>query len=229
MRDAIFGASGLASTLSAGTMIVDQTTGDPTLTRSMAADLAARQIDLIDAPVSGGVAGAQAGTIAIMVGASPAQYARVQPLLAAISPNVFHAGHVGNGQVIKLVNNMLSGAQRLLTFEAMTLAAKNGVAPETACDILLASGGRNAFMEKFLKPRVLKGDITAGFTLGLMHKDVALACDLGAASGVPTLFGDVARDLYAACVAENGVDGEVNTCGTVLDRRAGTAVVPRSK
>ena len=79
--------------------------------------------------------GAQAGTIAIMVGAGPEQFARVEPVLKSISPNIFHAGDVGAGQVMKLVNNLISGVQRLLTFEGITLAAKNGIDPAKACEI----------------------------------------------------------------------------------------------
>ena len=88
--------------------------------------------------------GAEAGTIAIIVGATPEQYTRVQPILAAISPDVFHAGGIGTGHTMKLVNNLLSCAQRLLTFEGMALAAKNGIEPRAAVEMLLASGGGTA-------------------------------------------------------------------------------------
>src|SRR5262249_46240285 len=142
-----------------------QTTGDPNATRAMASRLAVRHVDLIDAPVSGGKAGAEAGTIAIMVGAEPSQFERAQPFLHAISPNVFHAGGVGNGHVVKLVNNLMSCVQRALSFEAIALAAKNGVDPAVATDILLAGGGRNAYLEKIMRPRILQGKLDVGFTL----------------------------------------------------------------
>jgi 3-hydroxyisobutyrate dehydrogenase len=182
---------------------------------------------LIDAPVSGGIAGAEAGTIAIMVGADDAQYARVLPVLEAISPNVFHAGGIGNGHVIKLVNNLMSGVQRLLSFEAMALAAKNGVDPKTATAVLVASGGRNAYLEKMMGPRILEGKLDVGFTLGLAHKDVRLACQLGIDSEVPMFFGNIARELYQTSIAEMGRDNQVDTVGLVFDRLAGTTVVPR--
>ncbi|MES1264317.1 MAG: NAD(P)-dependent oxidoreductase, partial [Variovorax sp.] len=175
VRAAIFGPDGLAAGLRPGTLLVDQSTGDPSETRAMAVELAARDVALIDAPVSGGVQGAEAGTIAIMVGAEAKELTRVEPVLAAISSNVFHAGGVGAGQVMKLVNNLLSGAQRLLTMEAVALAAKNGIDPERACEILLAGGARNSFTEKFMAPHIIKGRLDVGFTLGLMHKDMRLA------------------------------------------------------
>lgn len=226
VRNALFGVDGLASALREGSLIIDQTTGDPIATRAMAADLALRGVDLVDAPVSGGAQGAEAGTIAIMVGASDAQYARVLPLLHAISPNVFHAGGVGAGQVIKLVNNMLSGALRLLTFEGVALAAKNGIDPQRACEILMAGGARSAFLEKFMAPHIIKGNLSPGFTLGLMHKDVRLACQLGSDSGVPMFFGNLARELYQMCINEKGEDAQVHTAAQVVDRIAGTQVVP---
>ena len=133
VRAAIFGENGLGAALKPGTLIVDQTTGDDHRhPRHGRRSFGKRGVDLIDAPVSGGAQGADAGTIAIMVGAAPEQYARIHPILGAISANVFHAGGVGAGQVMKLVNNVLSGAQRLLTFEAVALATKNGIDPQRA-------------------------------------------------------------------------------------------------
>jgi 3-hydroxyisobutyrate dehydrogenase len=181
---------------------------------------------MIDAPVSGGAAGATAGTIAIMVGADTAQFARDQPILARISPNIFHAGGVGTGHAMKLVNNLVSGAQRLLTFEAVALAAKNGIDPRRACEVLLAGGARNSFLEKFMLPKVLNGDLVSPFSLGLIEKDLRLACNLGAGSGVPVPFGDLTLDLYRQAIAIRGADAEINTAALVVDDRAGTDVVP---
>lgn len=226
VREALFSKGGLANGLSEGAFVIDQTTGEPSETRKMAAKLAEQRVEMIDAPVSGGIAGANAGTIAIMVGSSDAQLEHVRSLLEAISPNIFHAGGIGNGHVIKLVNNLLSTAQRLLSFEAIALAAKNGVAPETAVDIILAGGGRNAYLEKMMKPRILKGKLNVGFTLGLAHKDARLACQLGIDSGVPMFFGNTTRELYQVCIAQNGSDAQVDTCGQVIDRFSGTSVVP---
>lgn len=227
VRSVLFGDQGLLHVLKPGSIIVDQTSGDPKATREMAIELSRHQVDLVDAPVSGGVAGANAGTIAIMVGASPDLFERVYPVLSAISPNVFHAGGIGNGHVIKLVNNLLSCAQRLLTFEGMALAAKNGVDPGAALEILLSSGGRNAFMEK-MGAQVLSGNLVANFTLGLAHKDVRLACQLGIDSGVPMFFGNVAREVYQVCVNEMGANAQVDTAALVVDRLSGTNVIPPS-
>ena len=225
VRSVIFSDGGLLSSARPGTTIIDQTTGDPHATRAMAAELRAHGLDLVDAPVSGGVRGAEAGTIAIMVGASPAQFETVAAVLSKISPNLFHAGDVGAGHTIKLVNNLLSGAQRILSFEAVGLATKNGVNAEKAVEILTAGGGRNAYLEKNMGPDIIHGRMRAAFTLGLAHKDLRLACQLGIDSGVPMLLGNVARELYQMCINEMGSDAAVDTVGITLDRLSGTDVM----
>jgi 3-hydroxyisobutyrate dehydrogenase len=161
-----------------------------------------------------------------MVGATPAQYSRVQPILTAISPNVFHTGEVGTGHTMKLVNNLLSGAQRLLTLEGMALAAKNGIEPGTAVEVLTAGGGRNAYLEQAMGPRVIHGDLGVGFTLDLAHKDVRLACQLGVDSEVPMFFGNLTRELYQLCIREMGREATVDAAALVVDRLAETNIVP---
>ena len=221
VRAAIFGPEGMLPSLRAGTILIDQTTGDPGETRAMASDLLAQGITLIDAPVSGGPAGADAGTIAIMVGATPEVLARVQPILTAISPNVFHAGDVGAGHTIKLANNLLSGAQRALTLECLALAQKNGIDPRTAVRILLAGGARNVFLENGVGPIVEHGDLGTGFTLELMHKDVDLACRVGDASGMTMLFGATTREIYRLAMTLEGAAVPVNTVARTIDRITG--------
>jgi 3-hydroxyisobutyrate dehydrogenase len=225
VRSVIFSETGLIGQLRPDTLIIDQTTGDPNMTREMASELAAKGMVLIDAPVSGGRTGAAAGTIAIMVGAAAEHYSRCHQLLAAISPNIFHAGDVGAGHAAKLVNNMLSGAQRLLTFEALALAEKSGIKPETACAIRSAGGARNAFLERSMGS-VIQGRLGVGFTLALMHKDVRLACQLGSDLGVPMLFGNLTREVYQMCISEMGQNADVNTAALMIDRLAGSHVVP---
>lgn len=216
----------MAEYLRPGALIVDQSTGDPAQTRAMAGELARRGIALVDAPVSGGPQGAAAGTIAIMVGANTADWERVKPILASISERIFHAGELGAGHVIKLVNNVILAGERALTLEAVALAAKNGVAPATAAAILGAGGARNGFIETHLKDGVVRGKLHVGFTLGLMLKDVRLACKLGSDSGVPMLYGALTREFFQMCVNEMGNEAQLDTAALVIDRLAATHVVP---
>ncbi|MEJ8848220.1 NAD(P)-dependent oxidoreductase [Variovorax rhizosphaerae] len=226
VRSVLLGPDGIAATAKPGTLIIDQTSGDPTITRAIAVELGRKGIEMVDAPVSGGPSGADAGTIAIMVGAEPAQFERVGPLLRAISPNVFHAGGIGCGHVVKLANNLLSAGTRLMTLEAMALAVKNGVEGEKALAIMMASGGRNFWMEKYMADYILTGKLKAAFALGLLHKDVRLACQLGQDSAMPMLFGNLAKDFYQMALNEYSFDSPVNVVALTMDRIAGSRVVP---
>ena len=122
VRSVIFDAGGVAGSMADGGVIADMTTGDPVATRDMARSLAERGISLIDAPVSGGPDGAAAGTLAIIVGAPDDLFETCRPVFASISPNVFHAGDVGAGHTMKLVNNTISAGNRAIAFEAVSLA-----------------------------------------------------------------------------------------------------------
>lgn len=227
VEDLLFGPEGIAGALKLGTVIVDQTSGDPIASRALAARLAAQGVEMIDAPVSGGPEGANAGTIAILVGGSEALFARVAPLLRAISPNVIHAGDFGTGYVAKLANNMMFSAQRLVAFEVVAMAARNGLDPKKAVEILMKGSARNFFLEHTMAPRVLTGRLDSGFTLGLAHKDVRLATELGIASDVPMPLGNLVRDFYTACINELGRDAQVNEVARIVDRMSGTQVVPQ--
>jgi len=228
VRKAVFGPDGLAAGARPGVLLVDQTTGDPEKTRAMARELQALGMDLIDAPVSGGPAGAERGDLAIMVGASAEQYARAMPILKGISPNVFRAGEVGTGHVAKLANNLVSAAHRMATLEALALADKNGVDAGTMTDILLASSGRNFFVETFVKSSIISGKLATGFSLNLMHKDIKLAAQLGVESGVPMFCTNTVREFFQVAMNLMGREAEVNTVALVMDQMAGTHVVPEN-
>jgi 3-hydroxyisobutyrate dehydrogenase len=226
VRSAIFDAGGLARALTPGTLVIDQTSGDPRETRKIAADLAALDVEMVDAPVSGGPLRAAEGTIAVMVGASDAQYESVLPLLHRISPNVYRAGELGDGHLVKLVNNMISCVTRWVTLEGVALAAKYGVSPQHAIEIMSVSGARNNWMTAVMGPQVLHGDLSNGFSIGLAHKDLKLACELGDEAAVPLLVGNLTREIYRMCANEMGFDTKVDSAALMMDRMAGTHVVP---
>src|SRR5882724_654747 len=173
VRAVVTGHDGLLEGLQAGSLLVEMTSADPSETRAIAALVAARGATLIDAPVSGGVRGARAGTLAIMVGGEAALLERVRPMLAALGDKIFHAGPVGAGHAIKLVNNTCSAVALVMTAEAVAVAAKAGVDPARAVEIIQASSGKsNATETKF--PRfILNGAFDAGFAIRLMAKDLA--------------------------------------------------------
>ena len=224
VRSVIFDPDGLRSGLQPGSLVVDMTTGNPKATREMAALLANDGIEMIDAPVSGGPQGAEAGTIAIMVGASETQYARIHPTLTTISPNVFYAGEVGSGHVMKVVNNVMSAANRAVAFEAVTLAVKNGIDPNVCVEIVQKSSGRNCTTEVTFPQFILADDLTQGFSLGLMHKDVSIATELGRESATPMLFGNLVREVYQSAINANGADADINTLIEYFEKAAKTKV-----
>ena len=209
VRDVILGQSGLLSSMKSG-VICDMTTGDPVLTREIAEKMPTN-ITLIDAPVSGGPGGATAGTLAIMVGGLDNAVGLAMPALEAVSPNIFRTGDVGTAQVMKLANNMLNATNRLATFEALSLATKNGIDPDLCAEILNKSSGKNYATDITLPRYVLPNDQPVqGFTLGLMHKDIRQAAELGIATGVTLPVINAAREVYHSAVNERGGHEDVN-------------------
>lgn len=224
VRSVIFGDEGLVDGLARGNVVVDMTTGDPAETRSMAAELAERGIEMIDAPVSGGPMGADAGTIAIMVGGSDELFVRLRPVFEDISPNVFHAGGVGAGHTMKLVNNMTSAGNRAVAMEAITLAAKNGLDPRTAMEIMQKGSGRSFMTEVVFPNFILTDKIEQGFTLGLMHKDVSLAVKMGDDSNTPLMLGNITRQILQTAIDEMGPDADLNTLIRLYEKAANVTV-----
>lgn len=225
VHDAIFGDNGLASGLKKGGVIADMTTGDPNATRAMARDLAARGITLIDAPVSGGPHGADAGTIAIMVGAPAELYPKVKAIFEVISPNIFHCGDVGTGHVMKLVNNVIAASVRMATFEAVAMGIKNGLSL-ASCAEVLAKGSARSYTTEITLPKFVKGDINTNFSIGLMHKDVRLATELGAASASPMPVCNLVREIFQIGLNENGPHSDVNLLIRLYERQSGVKITP---
>ena len=225
VREAIFGPDGIAAGMKRGGIIADMTTGDLNATRAMAKELQGAGITLIDAPVSGGPHGADAGTIAIMIGASAEVFGRVRSVFEVISPNIFHCGDVGTGHVMKLVNNVVAASVRTVTFEAVAMGIKNGLSFKTCAEVLAKSSGRSYSTEVTL-PCMVSGNAAANFTLGLMHKDVRLATELGVASGSPMIVAGVVRELFQTALNEHGADGDVNLIIRLFERQSKVKVVP---
>jgi 3-hydroxyisobutyrate dehydrogenase-like beta-hydroxyacid dehydrogenase len=191
--------------------------------------MAARNIVQIDSPVSGGVSGAERGTLAVMASGPRADVEAVEPALAVIGKVFFIGERPGAGQTMKLVNNVLSATAVAATTEAMVTGAKAGLDPRIMLDVINAGSGRNtASADKF--PRcVLPGTFDVGFTAGLMTKDVKLFLSESAALGVPTqVIEAVARLLQMTC-DELGSDTDLTSVVRQVEKRAGVEVrAPRN-
>jgi 3-hydroxyisobutyrate dehydrogenase len=191
-------AGGLGHALARGAIVVDMSSSDPVGTRELAAALARNSVTVIDAPVSGGVPKAQAGTLAIMVGGDDDRaIERVRPLLQAMGQKLFRTGPVGSGHAMKALNNYVAAAGYTAGAEALIVGRKFGLDPATMVDILNASTGRNFSTEYTLKEHVLPGKFATGFALGLLAKDVAIAADLAEAIGIDAPQCRLIRQMWA--------------------------------
>lgn len=198
----VSGEQPLFDRLEAGTLVIDSSTIDTATARAVAAEGAARGIGFIDAPVSGGVGGAQAGTLTFIVGGSQEQFARAQPILECMGKNIFHAGEQGAGQVAKVCNNMLLGILMAGTCEALSMGMKNGLDPKVLSDIMKQSSGSNWALQVYNPvPGVMEGvpasrDYQGGFMVDLMFKDLGLAMEVSQQSAAATPMGSAARALF---------------------------------
>ncbi|RUZ72713.1 NAD(P)-dependent oxidoreductase [Mesorhizobium sp. M7A.F.Ca.US.006.01.1.1] len=198
VRRVVLGADGsdsLLPGLSQGATIIDMSSSAPTGTRELGAELDAKGIDMVDAPVSGGVKGAVAGTLAIMVGGSERAAQDIDPILAAMGRR-FHVGPLGTGHAVKVLNNYVSAAGLAATAEALLVARRFGVETETLIDVLNASTGRNNSTENKFKQYVLNEAYNSGFSLDLMVKDLTLAMEVADACGVEAQLGHSCLNLW---------------------------------
>ena len=169
------GPDGVLAGARPGMLMVDCTSGDPVSSRRIAGRLASRGIAFADAPVSGGVSGAVAGNLTIMVGGEPATYHRALPVLRAMGKRIAHVGPVGAGHALKAVNNALLAVNLLAAGEGLSALVKAGVPARTALDVLNASSGRSFVTESLIPERVLNGTYPQTFRLALLDKDVGIA------------------------------------------------------
>jgi len=171
--------------LTKGTIVVDMSSSEPAGTRELADILAKKGITLIDAPVSGGIPGATAGTLTLMIGSNDDKAVeRVTPVLQTMSQKLFRTGPSGSGDVMKALNNYLSGVNFRAASEAVAIGQKFGLDPALIIEIVNASTGRSFATEGAFKSQVLTGKYAAGFALGLLTKDVKIASDLAGELGV---------------------------------------------
>lgn len=166
-----------------GAVVADTSTLEPMAAKKFAARCAAAGVDYLDAPVSGGPAGAAAGTLAMMVGGEAAALDRARPILDEVATRIVHVGASGAGQVAKLVNNLLVATHLVVAAEALRMGAMAGVAPETLLGVVNAATGRSAATEVNFPRWITTGAFDSGFTAGLMRKDVRLALGLADAVG----------------------------------------------
>ncbi len=188
------GAGGILENARPGTVYFDLSTNALTNVRAIAAKLKEKGITMLDAPVSGGTIGAEAGTIAIMVGGDKAVFDAHLPMLQSFGANVLHMGELGTGTIAKLVNNMMAFCNMAAAAEGMMLGSMAGIDPDKLRQVISNSSG-NSSAYRLFSDRVLKGNFKASFALDLAYKDVHLALELSDQLGVPTPMGATTHNL----------------------------------
>ena len=208
------GETGLLTRIAAGCLVIDCSTIAPAASRRVAEAATQAGLVMIDAPVSGGTAGAAAGTLTFMIGGEAEAVERAKPVLQAMGANLFHAGSAGAGQAAKVCNNMLLGILMIGTSEALQLGVANGLDPKVLSEIMRRSSGGNWALEKYNPlPGVMDGvpasrGYSGGFGTDLMLKDLGLAMESALATGSATPLGSMARNLYAlhSAAGQGGLD-----------------------
>ncbi|NOI75885.1 3-hydroxyisobutyrate dehydrogenase [Vibrio coralliilyticus] len=197
------GGVGLLNMVEDGTFLIDSSTIDPQSARIVAQCAADKGLDFVDAPVSGGVAGAKAGTLTFIVGGSDGAFEKAESVLKHMGKNIFHAGKAGDGQMGKICNNLMLGILMSGTCEALNLGIDNGLDPKVLSNIMLQSSGRNWALELYnpcpgvMETAPASNEFKPGFMSKLMLKDLGLGLDAAAQSQSSVPMSSLARNLYA--------------------------------
>ena len=209
VRNVYGSRNGLIEAVSPGTLLIDSSTIDPLTAREIEMDSRGKNCPMVDAPVSGGVGGAEAATLTFMVGGEKPDFEAARPILQCMGKNIVHCGGPGNGQVAKICNNMMLAIEMIATSEGMTLATKLGMDPKVFAGIVNTSSGRCWSSDTYNPyPGVIDGapasrGYTGGFGADLMLKDLTLVTDAAKSARHPVLLGALAQQIYQ----KHSVDG----------------------
>ena len=201
VRSAWLSEGGLVEVAAKGTLVLELSTIDPNTMKEVGAAAAAKGIEVIDCPVSGGPNEAANGTMTLICGGDEAALARAEPVLKLLGSTWKHTGPVGTAKAVKLVNNMMSMGNVLIAAEAFAMGTAAGVDPEKLFDVISVSGGRSFHFQKRF-PNAIKGDYRPGFKMELGEKDLALAMDFARSLGMPTPGTAAVRNLMAIALSD---------------------------
>jgi 3-hydroxyisobutyrate dehydrogenase-like beta-hydroxyacid dehydrogenase len=223
VREVALGANGIVEG-SRVKLFVDLSTTGPRMAKAVAAGLKARNITAIDAPVSGGIAGATKGTLAVMVAGPAAECERVKPLIQHLGRYFYIGAEPGMGQMMKVINNLLSATATAATSEAVVLGVKAGLDPYLMIDVINAGSGRSAASEDKFPKSILPRSFDFGFALGLLSKDVNLCIAEAEALGVPMWIGNAVKQMWLYGLAQGGPDQDFTNLITHMEKWAGVTV-----
>ncbi len=198
------GPGGLLAALRPGTLVIDMSSSEPAETRRLAGLAAARGAAVVDAPVSGSVAKAKTGTLAIMIGGDDAAFARAEPVLKGMGEAIIRTGAVGSAHAMKALNNFVYAAGLLATAEALRMGEALGLDLGILTDVMNASSGRNIATETKARQEIINGRYAGGFMLGLMRKDLDVAGSIASETGFPAAMLALCQERWAGAVAALG-------------------------
>jgi 3-hydroxyisobutyrate dehydrogenase len=216
------GEDNLLAGMKPGTVVVDMTSGVPSVTQELALRVAELGGTLIDAPVSGGVPRARTGQLAIMAGGEAAAIERAMPVLQAMGSQVLRTGAVGSGQAMKALNNLVSTGGFLIGIEALLIGQRFGLDPAMMVDVMNAATGMNNSTQKKFKQFVLSRSFDAGFTMGLLDKDLSIALQVGRETATPAPLSALCKEMIGAALAMFGPGADHTEMAKLSERLAGT-------
>ena len=215
------GEQGVLEGASPPSTYVDLSTNSPTVIRRIHQRFQEQGITVLDAPVSGGVYGAAAATLSVMVGGDVAAYRQIKPAFDAIGSNVFYCGPIGSGMVCKICNNLLSMGIANLLAESLTLGVKAGVDLKLLADVICKSSGSNRRLQEKLPHYLFKGNFEPGFATALAAKDVRLATELGREFGLPMELSNLIDQQYIEALARGWGDMDSDIIAVLQEEKSG--------
>jgi 3-hydroxyisobutyrate dehydrogenase len=198
VRDVALGDSGLIDGFRAGSLLLDTTSSEPWLTIETAQALAEKNVDMVDAPVSGALPGALAGELVFMVGGDKGPVSRVSPLLEIMGKQSFHLGPLGSGHAMKCINNLITSIILMATAEGLTIGKQYGLDPDVMTDVLNVSTGMSWISQTHIKQRIISRKFDDAFKLNLMVKDIGIAMKLASSLALPLPLSALGQQLWKA-------------------------------
>jgi 3-hydroxyisobutyrate dehydrogenase len=214
----------IMSGIKQGSLMIDCTSGDPATSRSISAKLRDRNVGFVDAPVSGGVKGAVAGTLTVMCGGTEEDIERARPVLQAFGKKIIRCGDVGAGDAVKAMNQALLAIHIWSAGEALAALAKLGVSAEVALDVINGSSGRSNSSENLFPERVIGRKYPRTFKIALLDKDVGIAAGIVDETQTPAPFIDLAARLFAEAHQELGEEADHVEAVRVIEEKAGVRI-----
>jgi 3-hydroxyisobutyrate dehydrogenase len=218
------GNDGLIAGLKRGAVLVDCTSGDPSTSRTIAAAIAPHGVDFLDAPVSGGVSGAEKGTLTVMVGGDANVLERARPVIETFSGKIVHCGGIGAGDTVKAVNQAFLAIHLASAAEGLATLVKEGVDPKLALEVINASSGRSNSSMNLIPERVLTRAFPRTFRLALLEKDIGIAAKLARDNRVPAPITQLTTDLFKVARGELGEAADHVEIVKMVEKWAGVEI-----